>query len=54
LRGVKACQAPLNSHYGLWFELAYDPDANGPSQPLGSPRAFVFDEVVNAASAQYI
>jgi len=43
----------IDSHYGLWFEVAYDLDASGTSRPLGSLRAFVFDEVINAASAQH-
>jgi len=43
----------IDSHYGLWFELTYDPDSGGTTLPLGGLHAFAFDEAVNAASAQY-
>lgn len=47
------CPGTFQRFYGLWFELAYNPDSSGTTLPLGGLHAFAFDEAVNAASAQY-
>jgi hypothetical protein len=44
----------LDSHYGFCFSLGYQPTSpDDPSLDLGRPRAFVYDELANAAFCQY-